>query len=77
MAITELPRDLGQRAVVKEDGTKRFVPSMHGWIGVKKEVVATGVVHGAISENVMGLFGKSLCQGDPIAGRDGKPRPGQ
>ena len=77
MAITELLGDLGQRAVVKEDGAKRFVPSMHGWIGMKKEVVAAGVVHGATSENVMRFFGKSLCQGNPIAGRVGKPRPGQ
>ena len=76
MAITELPSDFGQRAVVKEDGSKRLVPSMHGWIGMGEEVVAAGVVHGATSANVMGFFGESLYQGDPIAGRDGKPRPG-
>ena len=77
MAITELPRDFAQRAVVKEDGSKRLVPSMHGRIGMDEEVVAEGVVHGATSANVMGFFGKSLCQGNPIAGRVGKPQPGQ
>jgi hypothetical protein len=77
MAITEMPRDLGQRTVVNEDGAKSFVPPMHGWIGMNKEVVTAGVVHGATSENVMGFFGKSLCQGNPIAERVGKPQPGQ
>jgi hypothetical protein len=77
MAITELPSDFGQRAVVKKDGSKRLVTPMHGWIGMNEEVVAAGVVHGATSANVMGFFGKSFCQGNPIARRVGKPRPGQ
>jgi hypothetical protein len=41
------------------------------------EVVAAGVVNSAILENVIEIFGKSLCQSNPIAGRVGKPRPGQ
>ena len=73
MAKTELPSDFGQRAVVKEDGSKVLVPPMHGWIGMGEEVVAEGVVHGATSANVMGFFGESLCQGHPIAGELASP----
>jgi hypothetical protein len=53
MAITELPRDLGQGAVVEEDGPERFVASVQGWGGVSEEVVAGGVIHGGTSAIVM------------------------
>jgi hypothetical protein len=72
-----LPRDLGQGAVVKEEGTERFVASVQGWGGMSEEVVAEGVVHGATAEIVMGFFGKSLTKGNSIAGEVGKTRPGQ
>jgi len=62
-----LPRDLGQGAVVEEDGAKSFVASVQGWDGMSEEVVAEGVIHGATSEIVMGFFGESLCQGNAIA----------
>jgi hypothetical protein len=72
-----LPRDLGQGAVLKEDGTERFVASVQGWGGMSEEVVAEGVVHGATSEIVMGFFGESLSQGNAIARRVDKTWPGQ
>ena len=77
MAITELPRDLGQGAVVEEDGTKSFVAPVQGWGGMSEEVVAEGVIHGGTSAIVMDFLGESLCRGKAIAGGVGKSRPGQ
>jgi hypothetical protein len=61
MAISELPRDLGQGAVVEEDGPERFVASVQGRDGMSEEVVAEGVIHGGTSANVMDFGGESFC----------------
>jgi len=69
--------DLGQGAVVKEEGTKDFEASVHGCVGMSEEVVAKGIIHGVTSEIVMEFFGESLSQGKAIARRVGKTRPGE
>lgn len=62
--------------MVEEDGTKGFVASMDGWVGMSEEVVAEGVIHGGTSESVMDFWGESFCQSNAIAARVGKPQPG-
>jgi hypothetical protein len=58
MLITELPCNVGQGTVVKEDRSKSFVASMHGLGGVSEEVLSVCVVHGATSKIVIEFFSK-------------------
>jgi hypothetical protein len=69
--------DLGQGAVLKEEGTKDFEASVQRCGGMSEEGVAIGIIHGVISEIVMEFFGESLSRGKAIARRVGKTRPGE
>jgi hypothetical protein len=69
--------DLGQGAVVKEEGTKDFEATVQGCGGMSEEVLARGIIHGVTSEIVMEFFGESLFQGKAIARQVGKTRPGR
>ena len=54
--ITELPCNVGQGAMIKEDRPKGFVASMHGVGRMSKEVVSVCVVHGATYKFVIEFF---------------------
>jgi hypothetical protein len=52
IAITELPSNLGQRAMVEKDGSERLEASVECRGGTSEEVVAASVVHGVSSRIV-------------------------
>ena len=53
MAITELRGNLGQGAVVEEEGAKGFEASVQGCRGLSEEGAANGIIHGVDSEIVI------------------------
>jgi hypothetical protein len=65
--ITELPRYLGQRAMVEKDGSEGLEASVERRGGMSEEVVAAGVVHGVSSRIVTGFFHDSTLRGDAIS----------
>jgi hypothetical protein len=67
IAITELPRYLGQRAMVEKDGSEGLEASVERRGGMSEEVVAAGVVHGVSSRIVTGFFHDSTLRGDAIS----------
>ena len=67
IAITELPSYLGQRAMVKKDGSERLEASVECRGRTSEEVLAAGVIHGVGSKIVTEFFRESTPRGDAIS----------